>query len=965
MLQSILHHNFDILNKLIASGGFCMFVADPSTDSLYWSEGAAQNLMLTDQNGAVLPVTCLIHPDDRDYFLSMLSRYSEHWDGIFRIKNQAGVYQNMHIQGNTVEQDGKRYLCGLMSPPTSDTAVSHDHHLLSQLRYSIEHDFSGFSLAYQPIVYADTEKLYGCEVLLRWCHCDYSYEIPLNRIIVELEASGLIIEVGKWVVRNAFSKCAEWVNFFPDFQMNINVSSIQFEDSDFQHLIMDTLLEYKLTPKHITLELTENRQIQDSAKISRIFDFFRSQDIKISFDDFGTGYDTLSIFRVLSADEIKIDRCFLERLTYNVTDQKIVKQMIDFCHSINMTVCIEGVEHIEQANILKQMGADLCQGFYYSDPLSAEGFFQMYLDHKAGGLLPALKNQVSPEVNQSMVYDKVIPVQSLTMDKVTEYAHAAILQVGLDHAFTLISCNEGYRRMIGYTPQEIDEKFKNHALGFVHPDDMEYVNREIRRQLGLGDTVSIEARIMRSDGSSIWAVGTGNVVRGPNGTSSLIVVILDNDKLKKKNLETEKSYKTLRQITDRLPVGITCVRFDEFFKVEYISPSYSAITGFTRGEIDRRFDGKFLNMVYEEDRQKLINDMFEQLKVSDTVHLRYRSYTKSGKLLWLDMFTYLCKADADGIQRCYSSVRNITGYVKDNYDDHDISFANRYQDAVKWWGDILFEYNMTMGTITFSDNYATLFNRSPKSFFRDELRYLTPAGRREVLTALKSLKRGEHPQPVEIQIRKSQGDYIWCSLVFNQPDCIGGKPVSVLGKITNIDNEKNERDQLYIQSQMDSLTSLLNKGALESHVRESLVKNNASGASRHFALFMIDIDYFKQVNDSFGHSFGDALLKELARRMKECFNSQDILGRIGGDEFMAFMEYDGNFSSLNAQCDFLHRKLSGDFLHLNCHFTCSISFGVSCYPEDGTLFYDLFRHADSALYHAKFDGRNHYCFFSK
>lgn len=965
MLQSILHHNFDILNKLVASGNFYMFAADPETDSLYWSESAAQNLMLTDQNGDALPVSCLIHPDDRDYFLSILNRYPAHWDGIFRIKNKSGLYQNMHIQGNTVEQDGKMYLCGLICPPPADTTVSHDHHLLSRLRYSIEHDFSGFSLTYQPIVYADTGELYGCEALLRWSHSDFPYEIPLNRIIMELEASGLILEVGKWVIQNAFSQCAKWVKSFPEFQMNINVSSIQFEDSDFQHLIMDTLREYKLTPNHITLELTENRQIQDSTRISRIFDFFRSQDIKISFDDFGTGYDTLSIFRVLSADEIKIDRCFLERLTYDITDQKIVKQMIDFCHSINMTICVEGVEQLEQANILKQMGADLCQGFYYSGPLSAESFYQTYLNHAVRKLPPELQNQVSPEVSQSMVYDKVIPAQSLDMEKVTEYAHAAILQVGLDHDFTLISCNEGYRRMVGYTPKEIDEKFKNHALGFVHPEDMEYVNQEIRRQLGLGDTVTIEARIMRSDGSSIWAVGTGNVVRGSNGTSSLIVVILDNDKLKRISLEKEKGYQTLRQITDHLPIGINCIRFDEYFTLDFISPSFLSMLGYTRQDIDEKFDGKYLNMVYEEDRQKLINDMFEQLKISNIVRLRYRSYTKSGKLIWMDMMTSLCEPDGDGIQRCYSSVRNITRLVKDNTQDHDISFANRYQDAVKWWGDILFEYNMTMGTITFSDNYNVLFNRNPNSSFRDELSYLTPAGRREVLTALRSLKRGEHPQPVEIQIRKSQGDYIWCSLVFNQPDYIGGKPVSVLGKITNIDNEKKERDQLWIQSQMDSLTSLYNKGALESHVREELVKSNSAGADRHFAMFMIDIDYFKQVNDSFGHSFGDALLKELAGRMKNYFGSQVIIGRIGGDEFMAFMEYDGNFSNLNAKCDFLHRKLTKEFLYLDYHYTCSISFGVSCYPEDGTLFYDLFRHADSALYHAKFDGKNHYCFFSK
>ena len=96
--------------------------------------------------------------------------------------------------------------------------------------------------------------------------------------------------------------------------------------------------------------------------------------------------------------------------------------------------------------------------------------------------------------------------------------------------------------MLGYTSQEMDELFANQALGFVHPDDMEYVNNEIRRQMGLGDTVTAEFRLVRKDGAPIWVLGRGTVYRSRDGSTSLIVVAINNDQKKRAQLEKERQF---------------------------------------------------------------------------------------------------------------------------------------------------------------------------------------------------------------------------------------------------------------------------------------------------------------------------------------------------------------------------------------------------------------------------------------
>lgn len=873
--------------------------------------------------------------------------------------NTDEIYRIATLTLQSAKADGKNRLVCYSNELEAKYGIQ--SRLLAHLRESIAQGFKYFSVYYQPLVLAETGELTGCEALLRWRHPDF-LDIPIETCVNCLEESGLIIELGEWILRTAVKQCAKWVRFAPHFCININVACQQFEKPDFQFTVMNILNEYHVDPENIILELTESGRVQNAEKVGQVFDFLRSQRIRIAFDDFGTGYASLDIFRKLSADELKIDRSFLERITYNITDQALVTTLINLCHKMNMLVCVEGIESAELENIIRQMKPDFLQGYYYDLPLTANAFETKYFLELTSHL-SSTPSKIQPELKNSMAYSPFVPAQPLVMDDIINHAYAGIFQTGLDQEFTFLTCNEGYRRMLGYTSTEIDRKFKNRALGFVHPDDITYVNEEIRRQLGEGDTVTIEFRIVRKDNTPIWIVGTGNVYHSPNGSSSLIIVIIDNDKAKRRQLEQMKKFEYYRKVLNNLPTGVKMVHNDSDFTIDYISPGFLDMMGYTEEEIQTRFDGKYINLIYPDDRETVFNDIVTQLKKSDIVTMRYRTICKDGTLPWVETVSRLCPPDADGIERACSSVVDVSQITAASpaANNRALNIAARYETAVYQWGEFLFELNYKTNHFNFSQNFLKLFCIEPHQELSDILMLIYEEDRNAFMSALKQCSLGITPDAMDLRLNLPGGTQRWFSLVFSSPEKLGDVVVSVLGKFTDVDKEKREHERLVMQVRHDSLTGLYTKSATESMIREQL----SAYPDLRYALFMLDVDGFKHINDRIGHFSGDVILRQLSDTLRSLFRQTDIVGRVGGDEFMIFITCGDEEETVIEKAERIlktvHQKA---FLPEETGMSLTLSIGISRCPENGTNFYDLFRNADSALYRAKELGHDRYCLSS-
>lgn len=830
------------------------------------------------------------------------------------------------------------------------TRVQRRMRMLEALRESVQDGCSGFSLRFQPLIEAKAEVLYGCEVLMRWRHPNFPDGVSPYEFIPILEGSGLIFEVNKWLLREAFLQCAKWVERMPSFQMNLNISCAQFEDPEFKFLVTDMLTKTNVMASSITLELTESGAVSDMNVVNEIFSFLRSQGFKIALDDFGTGYSSLSIFQMLKVDELKIDRSFLQRLTYNVTDQALVRQIIELCHGMNMMVCVEGVESDQVIQIIRELGPEILQGFYYGHPMTDAEFEEQYFSDRT--LVPqfAAEGENSPELKESMVYSVLRPTQPMSMDMIVNNAHAGIFQVAMNADFTFITCNEGYRKMLGYTARDIEVKFGNNALGIVYPDDMEYVNEEIRRQLGKGDIVTVEFRVVRSDGTPIWILGTGNVVKTADGNASLVVIILENDLLKNKQLEMERKYKRYERILGNIPVGVKCVQNNEDFDLDYMSPAFLSLLGYEEKDLDALFDRKYVNMVMEEDRPIVVSDVIEQVKSSNIITLRYRSLCKDGSTIWVETISRLCPPEEDGIQRWYSSVVNITETITEEQKGHARNFARRIQTASEQWGDVIFEYDFTNGKLSFSDHYCVLFGRKPQTEVLSEIMSIHPDDRSIFNEAIRQMHAGIQPEPVEVRYYGEKRGYFWASILFTEPSVLGDVPVSVIGRISDIDEEKKERDELLRQSQIDGVTGLLNKKSIEEEIRK--VIDADANREKHYALCVLDIDDFKGINDNLGHMFGDVVLTETATRLRGVAEGYALVGRAGGDEFMLLAELGSAFENADDLGRRIVDALCRPIIYEGKKISVSASVGIAL-TGDETDFYTLFRLADSALYFVK------------
>ncbi|WP_078429849.1 EAL domain-containing protein [Alkalihalobacterium alkalinitrilicum] len=227
-----------------------------------------------------------------------------------------------------------------------------------------------FYLHYQPKVWLITEEIYGVEALIRWQHPELGIVSPTEFIPIA-EETGVIVPLGKWVLKQACKQNKKWQQTFDiRIMVAVNVSVSQFQDQYFIDSVKEVLEESKLSPEYLGLEITES-VMQNPKQSAAIFQELKNLGIKISIDDFGTGYSSFSILGNLPIDLVKLDKSFVSEVTSNSCTAALVKTMIEMGKTLDFDLIAEGIEHEKQAEFLIENGCKYGQGYYYSPPLPA------------------------------------------------------------------------------------------------------------------------------------------------------------------------------------------------------------------------------------------------------------------------------------------------------------------------------------------------------------------------------------------------------------------------------------------------------------------------------------------------------------------------------------------------------------------------------------------------------------------
>ena len=270
------------------------------------------------------------------------------------------------------KEQGRNAVC--FYQPSMQAEVDERLAICDGLRNAIENN--EFVLHYQPQVNSRGELL-GAEALIRWLHPEQGMISP-DKFISVAEDTGLIVDIGHWVLQEAARQVAEWhsagICKNQTLRLSVNVSPRQFSQKDFVAKTLNVFKGAAVSPDCIELEVTESMLIHDLDDVSKKMQELRSQGFRISIDDFGTGYSSLAYLKKLSLDQLKIDQSFICDITNDDNDAVVVETIIAMARHLGLSVIAEGVENQEQLDFLIEKGCNAFQGYYFYRPLNAENF---------------------------------------------------------------------------------------------------------------------------------------------------------------------------------------------------------------------------------------------------------------------------------------------------------------------------------------------------------------------------------------------------------------------------------------------------------------------------------------------------------------------------------------------------------------------------------------------------------------
>jgi len=249
--------------------------------------------------------------------------------------------------------------------PEMDAKVRERRQLEIDLRQAIAD--GGLEVYYQPCLSLKDDRITGCEALVRWRHPERGMVSPAEFIPIA-EDTGLINEIGEWVLATACRDAANWPD---DIRLAVNVSPVQFKSSTLALKIMAALAASNLPASRLELEITEAVLIRDDDTALEILHQLRAIGVRIALDDFGTGYSSLSYLHRFPFDKIKIDRCFVSDIAGPDGSASIVQAVVNLASARRMATTAEGVETEEQQRLLRALGCTEMQGYLFSKPKPA------------------------------------------------------------------------------------------------------------------------------------------------------------------------------------------------------------------------------------------------------------------------------------------------------------------------------------------------------------------------------------------------------------------------------------------------------------------------------------------------------------------------------------------------------------------------------------------------------------------
>lgn len=433
----------------------------------------------------------------------------------------------------------------------------------------------------------------------------------------------------------------------------------------------------------------------------------------------------------------------------------------------------------------------------------------------------------------------------------------------------------------------------------------------------------------------------------------IIVVVILLHRLENEKRVTRAALE-LKKITNSIRAGLVHFILEDNCRILYASKGFYEVLGYDKNVAKEQNKVTILDFIDPRNKD-FVHNIWQQID-NETIRCEVQLVTKEGNLLYM-LMNGNCTTGKDGKHTLSVVLVDISEQKK--MQELILLEGERYRIATELSNDILFEYDISKDEMIHTDKYRDIFGAVPIVLeYRDSCEkrrdQIHPDDWGIYLELCQELAEGKNIIEAQFRLKDRLGAFIWCQIMGKTIYDDYKMPIRVIGKIVNVDTQKRELEALEYKATRDPLTGIYNKEVTIKKI-DKYITGNKNGL--HMLMF-IDFDDFKSINDNYGHLQGDKVLNYVISRIKEVFTEGEIIGRIGGDEFVVFA---GNISSVDDVMDkasLLKKELDTTYVSGDYIIKISGSIGVALYPESGLHYEQLMDRADQALYQVKEQGKN-------
>ena len=753
-----------------------------------------------------------------------------------------------------------------------------------------------FKVFYQPKfdIRPDTPVLTSAEALVRWNHPTLGMISP-GIFIPLFEENGLISELDRYVWRETARQIREWkdrLNY--SVQISVNVSRVDLYDPDIAETIKGITEKERLVSGDFLLEITESAYTQDSAQIVETAQKLRDMGFRIEMDDFGTGYSSLNMISTLPIDALKLDMQFIRSAFREGGSTHMLEVIIGLSDYLSVPVIAEGVETEEQLHALKAMGCDIVQGYFFSKPVPASEFEAFILQKKEADLAKAEKAEPAAEAGET--------AEAREAEK-AEGPVGTLKADSVPEPDSSLHLNQD-----GIQEKRISEPEKEILEMLPH----EHTGIQLKTATAFFVIISLIA-------AAALLFADISVARG----YQRMAVASD------RYIEAQLAASDMESGSDYLTERVRC--FVVTGEIEYLEDFIKEVV-----ETRRRDNAvESLENLLGNTDSTAISNLNAALELSNELV----GYENKAMRLILESGDYdmsLVPANISGIELTPEEKALSPEELKKTaqrlvFDNNYMHYKDRIRENVRLCTQALIrsssqELEQASARLSLLVNLQTSMTIVFLLIVLGIVLLITEMIRKPLTNMVLRMQKQETIPPTGVE------ELRFVTWIYNQI----------------LKENREAREKLSHKASHDALTGLFNRGAYD------LLMESAD--TEHMALILIDVDYFKSVNDSYGHAMGDKVLKRVAELLKGAFRSVDIICRIGGDEFAVIMT---RVNSSMSQLVLNKMEHVNELLrHPKDELPpVSLSVGVA-FSDRENPHGDIFRDADSALYKVKEAGRN-------